>query len=77
MIAWWPPKRKQGHGWAGDYLQTNITLLERSWWKRVHVSASLYNALDRQYGDPGSEEHAQELIPQNGRNGRLTATYSF
>jgi len=71
------PRRTVRGGRAGDYLVANITLLERSWWKRVHVSASLYNALDRQYGDPGSEEHTQEVIPQNGRNGRLTATYSF
>jgi iron complex outermembrane receptor protein len=35
------------------------------------------NLLNRAYGDPGSEEHPQALIPQDGRTVRLRATWRF
>lgn len=35
---------------------------------QLEFSASLYNLFDRQYSDPGSAEHLQQLLPRNERN---------
>jgi hypothetical protein len=54
-----------------------MTLLERSWWKRVEVSANVYNAFDGSYAASGSQDHVQEMIPQDGRSGRITLTWIY
>jgi outer membrane receptor for ferrienterochelin and colicins len=62
---------------AGSYLVTNVTLFSRNVLENLDVSASIYNLFDEQYGDPGSEEHDQDIIPQYGRSFRLKITYAF
>jgi iron complex outermembrane receptor protein len=44
-----------------------------------HVTFQLdaRNLLDRAYGDPGSEEHRQSFIPQDGRTVSVRATWHF
>jgi outer membrane receptor protein involved in Fe transport len=44
---------------------------------RVQVSASIYNLFDVHYGYPGAEDHAQDVLPQPGRNFNVKATYKF
>ncbi|MGH9797337.1 MAG: TonB-dependent receptor plug domain-containing protein [Candidatus Polarisedimenticolia bacterium] len=41
------------------------------------LSAGVLNLLDEEYGDPGSEEHVQDVIPQDGRSFRATVTKKF
>jgi iron complex outermembrane receptor protein len=41
----------------------------------VELSASLYNALDHRYSDPGSSEHRQDSLLQNARNFLLSIDY--
>jgi len=43
----------------------------------MSVTAGIYNVLDEDYGDPGGTEHAQDVIPQDGRNYRVTVRYQF
>ena len=55
----------------------NVTLLTRNWKKGPSLSLSVFNLFDRKYGDPGGAEHAQTLIPQDGRNFRVQVRYEF
>lgn len=64
-------------GQTGGYGITNITLSSQEIYKRLELSASIYNLFDRQYADPASEEHVQDSIEQDGRNFRVKATYTF
>jgi outer membrane receptor protein involved in Fe transport len=55
----------------------NLALRTRDWPRGVSAGLGVYNLFDRAYGDPGSEEHLQAAIPQDGRSFRLTLQYGF
>ena len=50
------------------FLLTNVTLFSQHLVSGLEISASLYNLFDTHYGDPGAEEHRQDVIPQDGRS---------
>lgn len=56
---------------------SNVTLWARHRATGLEITASVYNLFDRQFADPGSEEHRQDSILQNGRTLRLNAVYRF
>jgi outer membrane receptor for ferrienterochelin and colicins len=58
------------------YLQ-HLTLTTDRLFRRADLSLGVYNAFDRRYGDPGSEEHMQAEIPQEGRTLRAALTVRF
>jgi outer membrane receptor for ferrienterochelin and colicins len=62
---------------AGDYFVTNVTLFSSPVVPGAEVSGSVYNLFDERYGDPGSEEHAQDTIRQDGRTFMLRLKYAF
>ncbi len=66
---------------AGDKLDgffiTNLTLFSQNLLKGLEISGSIYNLFDKKYIDPGSEEHVQDAIQQDGRNFRLKLIYTF
>lgn len=62
---------------ADDALVANLTLFARDLWKGLDISASVYNLFDADYGDPGSAEHVQDVIMQDGISFRIKVTYSF
>jgi len=62
---------------ADGYAVINFTLFSQNLVKNLDVSASVYNLLDRQYSDPASQFHVQNVIPQNGRTFRVNVTYHF
>ncbi|MDB6065276.1 MAG: outer rane receptor for ferrienterochelin and colicin [Pedosphaera sp.] len=64
-------------GTAGGFAVVNFTIFTRELVKNLEVSASIYNILDAQYGDPASRFHVQDIIPQDGRSFRVKATYRF
>ncbi len=71
-------KRRTVSGdYAGSVLVPNLTIPTRKLPKRLELSASLYNLFDTKYGDPGSEEHLQNTILQDGRSFRVKLTYTF
>jgi iron complex outermembrane receptor protein len=55
---------------AGDFVDravtSHLTLVEPVG-GRVDLVAQVRNLFDRAYADPGSEEHLQDAIPQDGR----------
>jgi len=59
------------------FVVTNLTLFSQNLLKGFQVSASVYNLFDSEYGDPGSEEHEQDTIIQDGRTFLLNLTYKF
>ena len=62
------------------YGVTNLTLLSRNFWKRVELSASVYNLFNQRYFDPGSLDQlgsGLRQIRQDGTTFRLKATFSF
>jgi iron complex outermembrane receptor protein len=60
---------------APGVLIPNLTVFSTGLLKNVELSASVYNLFDHSYKDPGSEEHRQDTILQDGRTFRLKLTY--
>ncbi len=60
-----------------DFVVTSLTLYAQNLIKGVELSASVYNVFDEQYSDPGSGEHLQDTIAQDGRTFRVKLSYSF
>jgi iron complex outermembrane receptor protein len=46
---------------------TNFTLNSHDRWSKVELTAGIYNAFDEERPFPGSEEHTQSLLQQEGR----------
>ena len=55
----------------------NLSLLGRNLGKRVDLSASVYNLLDKKYFDPASAENLQQQIQQDGRSFRVKMTWHW
>ena len=55
----------------------NLTVLSRHQKSGMEISASLLNLFDEHVADPGSEEHRQDSIVQNGRTFRVNVRYRF
>jgi iron complex outermembrane receptor protein len=62
---------------TGDVFLANVTLLARRLPGRLEASASVYNLFDSRYADPGSEEHVQDVLVQDGRTFRLNLEWRF
>lgn len=62
---------------AGGHSVTNLSLIAPKVLGRLAVSTTIYNLFDARYGDPGSEEHAQDIIEQDGRTFRVKASIQF
>ncbi len=62
---------------TGESFVTNLTLFSNALFSGLELSASIYNLFDDGFGDPGSLEHAQDVIRQDGRAFRIKVQYSF
>jgi iron complex outermembrane receptor protein len=60
-----------------DAVVANLTILGRDLIKGLEASASIYNLFDTTYGDPGSSEHKQDIINQDGISFRFKLSYRF
>jgi len=69
-------KTLAGRHTSGFFL-ANVTLFSQHLLKGLEISASVYNLFNTHYGDPGAEEHKQDVIPQDGRSFRFKLTYGF
>ena len=56
---------------------TNATLVAHRISRHVDASFSIYNLFNTNYGDPGSEEHIEDVIQQDGRTFRAKVTWRF
>ena len=62
---------------AKAFFLTNLTLFSQNLLKGLEASASVYNLFNRKYSDPGSSEHLQDLLKQDGQSFRFKLTYRF
>ncbi len=62
---------------AGGFGIINLTLFSQKIIKNLEFSASIYNLLDRNYFDPASQFHKQDILAQDGRTFRVKLTYRF
>lgn len=62
---------------SGNYFLTNATFFAPNIADDIDLSASIFNLFDRKYGSPGSEEHRQDIIEQNGISFRLKLVCRF
>jgi iron complex outermembrane receptor protein len=62
---------------ADDYFVTNLTLFSQNFLRGVEISGSIYNLFDEEYSDPGSGEHRQNVIEQDGRSFWVKLKYGF
>jgi len=74
---YWSSRRTLAGAETGDVFLANVTLLARRLPGRLEASVSVYNLFDRHYGDPGSEEHVQDVLIQDGRTFRLDLVWRF
>jgi iron complex outermembrane receptor protein len=70
-------RRNTRAGTTPAYTVANVTLLSARLAPGLELSASVYNLFDKAYADPGSEEHVQDRLVQDGRALRLKLIYSF
>ena len=71
------PRKTIGGYETRDYTISNLTLLFPELLPGVQLSTSLYNLFDERYGDPGSEEHLQDIIGQDGREYRVQVQFAL
>ncbi|MHC1725574.1 MAG: TonB-dependent receptor plug domain-containing protein [Syntrophobacteraceae bacterium] len=71
------PRKTLAGNYTDNAFLTNLTIYTQNFWKGLEVSASIYNLFNQKYGDPGSDEHIQDFIVQDGINFRIKVTYSF
>lgn len=63
--------------YTNSFYITNLTIFSQKIAKGLEVSGSVYNLFDEKYSDPGSGEHVQDTIEQDGVNFRFKITYLF
>ena len=56
-------------------LVSDVTLSRPAANRKLSLSLSVHNLFDADYGDPASEEHRQQVIPQDGRTAALRLTW--
>lgn len=50
-----------------SFLLTNFTLNTHELWSGIELTAGVYNAFDVDHPFPGAQEHAQDILQQEGR----------
>ena len=55
----------------------NATLQVRLPWPGLNATASVYNLFNERWGDPGGEEHSQDILPRVGRRVLFGLRYSL
>ena len=64
-------------GQTGASYLSNLTLFSRGIVTGLHLSASVYNLFATRNVDPGSPNHVQDSVAQDGRTFRLKLDYRF
>ncbi len=62
---------------AAGYTLANVTLVDQRLVKGLGLTFGVYNLFNQRYGDPGAEEHVQDIIWQDGRRLRVGLVYRF
>ncbi len=65
-----------GHS-ADAFWIANLSFFSQKLVRNLELSASVYNLFATKYGFPGSGEHRQDILEQDGRSFRVKVTYHF
>ncbi|MDY6948825.1 MAG: TonB-dependent receptor [Pseudomonadota bacterium] len=60
--------RTRAHARSPSFWLTNFTLNSHDRWSKVELTAGVYNMFNADQLFPGADEHAQRLLPQEGRS---------
>jgi outer membrane receptor protein involved in Fe transport len=55
----------------------DLHLIARAITPRLETALSIRNVTDAAYADPGSAEHLQDVLPQDGRTLALSLSWKF
>jgi hypothetical protein len=55
----------------------NLSISRRTHVRGLGIGLTIYNLFDAAYGDPGSVEHRQSVLPQDGRTAAVRASWRF
>ena len=70
-------RRTLAGGSTDGAVVTNLSLLAPRTFGRFDVSGTIYNLFDVRYDVPGSDEHTQDIIQQDGRSFRVKSTLHY
>jgi outer membrane receptor for ferrienterochelin and colicin len=71
------PRRSLRGGRTPSATLVDVSVTAPAIWRRLDLSVGLRNLFDSRWADPGSEEHLQTFIPQDGRTVNVRAVWSF
>ena len=80
LEAQYVSSRKTSLGTTGGYTLVNLTLRNTTLARNLELSASVYNLLGQEYGDPATGDLAAagvDTIAQDGRTWQLKLVYRF
>jgi outer membrane receptor for ferrienterochelin and colicins len=60
-----------------DFTVASVTVSAPDLVRRLGLTAGVYNLFDTRFSDPGSEEHRQDALLQDGRNFRVKLEWTF
>ncbi|HUR33187.1 MAG TPA: TonB-dependent receptor [Vicinamibacterales bacterium] len=64
-------------GIVGSAFVANLSISRRIERAGLGVGFTLYNVFGAEYGDPGSSEHRQDVLPRDGRTGAVRVSWKF
>lgn len=70
-------RRRVTEGEVPGAFVSNLTLSRRVGGKGLGIGLTIYNVFGASWGDPGSVEHRQEILPQDGRTGIARLSWRF
>ena len=70
-------RRTLAGGRSGRHAVFDMTFNSGTLWPWLDIQAGVRNLLDRDFSDPAGGEHAQEVIPQDGRTFFVTFRHRF
>jgi iron complex outermembrane receptor protein len=70
-------RRPVSDGSVPGALVTNLTVSRRPSVRGLGVGVTIYNLFDTKYADPGSVEHTQQALPQDGRTAAVRLSWRF
>jgi outer membrane receptor protein involved in Fe transport len=70
-------RRGVGAGEVDGAFVANLSISRRDQARGLGVGITIYNLFDAEYGDPGSVEHRQATLPQDGRTALVRVSWRF
>lgn len=70
-------RRRVNGGLVDGAFVSSLSVTRRTSARGIGVGVTVYNLFDAAYGDPGSVEHRQDVLPQDGRTALARLSWRF